>query len=104
MLRNAFLGVCWLFFASLVVQVFLAGQFIFGAVDTIEAHEVFGYTAVHGLALVALLLSLFLRAGRLVPILAGAQFLLAFLMPQLAVSSNPDAAALHPVAAVLLVG
>jgi hypothetical protein len=103
-LRNVFLACCWLFFASLVAQVYLAGRFIFGAVDNIDGHAAFGYTVVHGLALVVLVMSFFLRAGWMMPILAGAQFLLAFLMPILATAANADAAALHPVAAVLLVG
>ena len=103
-LRNIFLACCWLFFASLVAQVFLAGRFILGAVDNIEAHAAFGYTVVHGLALVVLVMAFFLRAGWTVPVLCGGQFLLAFLMPALATASNADLAALHPVAAVLLFG
>ena len=103
-LRSVFLMACWLFFASLVVQVYLAGRFIFGAVPDNSQHIDFGYTVVHGLALVVLLMSLFLQAGKIIPIAAAVQFFVAFMMPQLAVASNPDAQALHPVAAVLLVG
>jgi uncharacterized membrane protein YkvI len=103
--RKAYFAAVCAFLVAILVQVFLAGRAIFGA-GTFELHEMFGYTAVHGLGLVMLVLAFVGRVERTDKILVVVTFLLAFLMPALATAraAGGDIAGLHPVAAVVLFG
>ena len=96
----------WLFAASIVIQVFLAGLAIFGATRDFGLHIDFGYTVV-GLLALAVLLSAVI--GGLPRRTIGLSLLLLVLyvvqtaLPQ-AKASLPVIAAFHPVNALALLG
>lgn len=103
--RLAYIGVAWLFFACVVVQVFLAGLGVFAGPGNFALHRDFGY--VFGwLTLVLLLLALGGRLGRrwiglsaLILVLFAFQSLFIALRDVL-----PSIAALHAVNALAIFG
>jgi hypothetical protein len=107
-LRWLHAGVAWLFVASIVVQVFLAGSAIvnLGGSGDFSTHIEFGYTAV-GLAALAVLLTAVV-AGSARRDIAVAFGLLVLYVVQTTLPSASDTlpalAALHPVNAMLLFG
>jgi len=104
--RYAHAGLAWLFVPSVVVQVFLAGLFVFGQEEFRKTHIEFGYTYV-GLATLLLLVSALLaRPGRSHlgwVLLAFGLYIVQTALP-LAKATVPTIAALHPVNALVLFG
>jgi hypothetical protein len=104
--RQVHAGAAWLFVASIVVQVFLAGAAIanLGGSGDFGTHIEFGYTAVGLAALAVLVTAVAARAGRRD---IGTSFGLLLLyviqtvLPQFR-SSVPSIAALHPLNAMIL--
>jgi hypothetical protein len=98
--------VAWLFVASIVVQVFLAGAAItnLGGSGNFEAHIGFGYSVIGLLALAVLLTALAARMPRRDVGISVGLFLLYIVQTALpnAKVSYPAIAALHPVNALLL--
>ena len=97
-------AVAWLFLASLVVQVFLAGLGIFGDPATLATHREFGYTVV-GLAVLALVIvTAVARPARRDVWLTLAILVLYVVQTVLPTmrSTLPAVAALHPVNALIL--
>lgn len=102
-MRWTYLAVAWLFLASVVVQVFLAGLALFAA-ETFELHGVFGFTAVHLLSLLLIPLAALAKSGRRNIWLAVGLFVVMSVqvsLPGLR-TTLPLAAALHPVNALLI--
>jgi hypothetical protein len=101
--RLAFIGVAWLFFACVVVQVFLAGLGVFAGAQHFTLHREFGYLF-GWLTLVLLLLALVGRLGRRW-IGLSALLLVLFAFQSVFVALRgvmPEAAALHPVNALAI--
>lgn len=96
----------WLFVASIVVQVFLAGAALaqLGGSGTFAFHIEFGYTYVGIVALLVLVTALIARAGR--NAIASSLGLLVLYVVQTALpafkTSIPFVSALHPVNALVL--
>lgn len=104
--RYGHLAAAWVFVASVVVQVFLAGMALFGGSPNFKTHVEFGYSAIW---VVAILLPIFALVARLPRRDIGLSFLLLALyipqclLPPIARSGGPAfIAALHPVNALLL--
>jgi len=98
---HAVLG--WLFVAAVVVQVFLAGLFIFGLPEYRSTHVEFGYT-VMGLLVALVFVSALVARSRRQAAWSGLLVLLYVVQtvqPVLA-HSAPAVAALHPVNALVL--
>jgi len=96
----------WVFVASIIVQVFLAGAAItqLGGTGTFASHIEFGYTWVGLAALAMLVTAIVARAGRrsiLISIGLLALYIVQTLLPA-ARGSIPAVAALHPVNALAL--
>ena len=101
--RWTYLTVAWLFLASVVVQVFLAGLALFAG-ESFELHALFGFSAVHLLSLLLIPLAALARAGRRSISLAVGLFVVMSVqvsLPGLR-TTLPLAAALHPVNALLI--
>jgi len=101
--RWIYWSVAWLFLASVVVQVFLAGLALFAG-ESFELHGVFGFTAVHLLSLLLIPLAAVAKAGRRSIWLAVALFIVISVqvsLPGLR-TTLPLVAALHPVNALLI--
>lgn len=101
--RWTYLTVAWLFLASVVVQVFLAGLALFAG-ESFELHALFGFSAVHLLSLLLIPLAALARAGRGNILLAVGLFVVMSVqvsLPGLR-TTLPLAAALHPVNALLI--
>ena len=98
----------WLFLASIVVQVFLAGAAIrqLGGSDSFASHVEFGYTWVGLAALALVVTAIVARIGRrsiLITLGLMALYIVQTLLPA-ARASIPALAALHPVNAMVLFG
>ena len=99
-------GAAWLFVASIVVQVFLAGAAIaqLGGSGTFAFHIEFGYTYVGIVALLVVVTALIARAGRTA--VATSLGLLVLYVIQTVLpgfkGSVPFVSALHPVNALVL--
>jgi hypothetical protein len=98
----------WLFIASLVIQVFLAGAAItqLGGSGTFASHIDFGYTWVGLAALALVLTAIVARVGRrsiFISLGLMALYIVQTLLPA-ARGSIPAVAALHPVNAMALFG
>jgi hypothetical protein len=98
----------WLFLASIVIQVFLAGAAIkqLGGSDSFASHIDFGYTWVGLAALAVVVTAVVARAGRreiLISLGLLALYIVQTLLPA-ARGSIPAIAALHPVNAMVLFG
>jgi hypothetical protein len=105
-LRQVHAWVAWLFVASIVVQVFLAGAAIanLGGSGNFDAHAGFGYEVVGILALALLVTAIVARAGRRNIGIAVGLFVLYIvqtILPNLR-DSMPSLAALHPLNAMVL--
>ena len=102
--RRAHVGLAWLFVASVLVQVFLAGLGIFAPGVGFGWHVEFGYTVI-GIVTLGVLLSA-IAAGRPRREVGLSLLLLVLYVVQTALpqarASLPAVAALHPVNAVLL--
>jgi hypothetical protein len=99
---RAFPWLAWLYVASLLVQVFLAGLAVFGDPATFAIHVDFGRMVV---GLLSLLLPIVAWLGRLPFVRLSAGVLLFYLfqtgLPEVR-ASYPAVAALHPVFALVL--
>ena len=102
--RLAFLAIAYLFLASIVVQVFVAGLGLFAGEENFDLHGIFGFTAVHGLSLLLPIAAAIGRTGRRTMGLG----LLIFVVVTVQVAlpglreGMPLLAALHPVIALLI--
>ncbi|MEP6638111.1 MAG: DUF6220 domain-containing protein [Chloroflexota bacterium] len=100
--RSSFPWLAWLYVASLVVQVFLAGLAVFNDPATFAIHVDFGRIVV---GLLSLLLPIVAWLGRL-PFVRPSIGLLLFYLLQTVLpevrASYPMVAALHPVLALVL--
>lgn len=105
-LRYLHAVLAWLFVATIVLQVFLAGMFIFGQEEFRQTHISFGYSYVGFAALLLLVSGLIARPGRRHIGLVVLVFVLYTVQTSLpeARDSYPAVAALHPVNALLLFG
>jgi len=104
--RRLYLAAAWLFVASIVVQVFLAGAAIsnLGGSGNFDTHAAFGYTVVGLLALAVLLTAVLSGLPRReIGIAFGLLLLYVFqtILPSFK-GSTPWIAALHPVNALML--
>jgi hypothetical protein len=102
--RRLHLWLAWLFAASVLAQIFLAGLAIFGATEGFALHREFGYTIVGLLALGVLLAAVAGGTGRTeigLSLLLLVLYVVQTALPQ-ARASLPVLAALHPVNAVVL--
>jgi hypothetical protein len=105
-LRQVHAWVAWLFVASIVVQVFLAGAAIgnLGGSGNFDAHISFGYEVMGIIALAVLLTAIAARAGRRnIGISFGllVLYIVQTILPNLR-ESMPSLAALHPLNAMIL--
>lgn len=105
-LRQVHAGAVWVFIASIVVQVFLAGAAItqLGGSGTFASHVDFGYTWVGLAALAVVVTAVIARAGRraiLISLGLVVLYVIQTLLPALH-GSFPWASALHPVNALVL--
>ena len=93
----------WLMVAGVVVQVFLAGLFIFGEPDARDAHEGVGWT-VHTVGLIALILAII--GPRTRELMLGTLALVVLNTVQIILSTSETAAvaALHPTLALAVLG
>ena len=100
--RRAFPWLAWLYVASLLIQVFLAGLAVFVDAATFAVHVDFGRI---GVGLLSLLLPIVAWLGRLPLVRLAAGVLLFYLfqtgLPEVR-ASYPVVAALHPVFALVL--
>ncbi len=100
--RSAFPWLAWLYVASLLIQVFLAGLAVFKDPATFAVHVDFGRIVV---GLLSLLLPIVAWLGRLPLVRLSAGVLLFYLfqtgLPEVR-ASYPVVAALHPVFALVL--
>ena len=107
-LRQLHSIVSWLFVATIVVQVFLAGVALvdLGGSGDFSAHVGFGYSVVGIVALAVVLTAVAARAGRRdIAVTVGllVLYIIQTILPNLR-ASMPALAALHPVNAMLLFG
>lgn len=105
-LRQVHMAAAWLFVASLVVQVFLAGAAIpqLGGSGVFATHIEFGYSAVGLAAFLVVVTAAIARVGRR-DILVSIGLLLLYVVQTMlpyAKASTPAVAALHPVNALVL--
>lgn len=98
--RSAFPWLAWLYVASLLIQVFLAGLAVFNDPATFRIHVAFGQIVV---GLLTLLLPIVAWLGRLPSVRLAVGVLLFYLLqtvlPEVR-ASYPAVAALHPVLAL----
>lgn len=102
MARRVYLWSAWLFIASVVVQVFLIGLYLFANAD-LELHGNFGLVP-FALSIAVLAAAFAARLPRRSKLWAGALFVATFVqmaLPSLK-ESLPVVAALHPVNALLM--
>lgn len=102
-MRWAYWGMIWLFIASVLLQVFLAGMALFAA-TSFELHGIFGFTAVHLISLLLIPLAWLAKAGRRSVWLSVLLFVVVTVqvsLPGLR-AAVPLLAALHPVNALLI--
>jgi hypothetical protein len=103
-MRLVYAAAAWLFVGAVVVQVFLAGLGLFAGAKNFDLHAFFGFTVVHLISLLLVILGALGRVGRrnmwlgvLLFVLIGVQVSLPGLRTDL-----PLAAAIHPVNALLI--
>lgn len=103
-MRLVYAVAAWLFVAAVVVQVFFAGLGLFAGARNFELHAFFGFTVVHLISLLLVILGALGRVGRrniwlavLLFVLVGVQVSLPGLRSDL-----PLVAAIHPVNALLI--
>ncbi|MEA2674927.1 MAG: hypothetical protein QOI92_2119 [Chloroflexota bacterium] len=103
MLQRIHGAAAWLFVATIVVQVFLAGAAIaqLGGSNDFSTHRDFGYTIVGLAALAVLVTAVIARAGR-TSILISLGLLALYIVQTLLPNVTGFVAALHPVNALLL--
>ena len=105
-LRQAYLGLAWLFVAGVVIQFFLIGLGLFGDPAFRKTHALFGFTFLHLTSLLLPILAYFARLPRRTVGLSLLLFVVVTVqvaLPGLATTS-PYIAALHPVNALLVFG
>jgi hypothetical protein len=103
--RVAYLVVAWLFIASLLMQVFLAGLSLFVTGSYWEAHIGFGHSVPGLLALLLVVFALWGRLPRAAVLLTVLLFALVIAQTEVFAAIRADvplAAALHPVNALIL--
>jgi hypothetical protein len=103
-MRLVYAAAAWLFVGAVVVQVFLAGLGLFAGAKNFDLHAFFGFTVVHLISLLLVILGALGRVGRrnmwlgvLLFVLIGVQVSLPGLRTDL-----PLVAAIHPVNALLI--
>ncbi|MGH2356891.1 MAG: DUF6220 domain-containing protein [Candidatus Limnocylindria bacterium] len=103
-MRLVYAAAAWLFVGAVVVQVFLAGLGLFAGAENFELHAFFGFTVVHLISLLLVILGALGRVGRrniwlavLLFVLIGVQVSLPGLRADL-----PLVAAIHPANALLI--
>jgi len=103
--RLAYLALSAVFLVGMIVQVFLAGMFNFGAGSYRSLHQVLGY-ALHFVPVAVLIAAYLSRAGKRHWQWAAALAVVTLIFPLLPVMSggNTFLAALHPVGAVVAFG
>jgi hypothetical protein len=106
LLRRVHVLACWLLVGAIAVQVFLAGAAMpnFGGSGDFGAHAEFGFTVVGLLALAVVLSAVAAGVDRRGTAIAFGLLLLYFVQTALPAlrGTLPEAAALHPVNALLL--
>src|SRR4029453_10059542 len=80
MARKIFVGLAWLFVLAVAIQFFLAGLGVLGG-ESLEAHRLWGFTALHLIPILMLIAAIVGRMGRTVIGLTVALFVLVFLQP-----------------------
>ncbi|MBI2845593.1 MAG: hypothetical protein HYX86_03495 [Chloroflexi bacterium] len=103
-MRYGYVIFAWLFVASILIQVFIAGLSLFASPLYWKDHIGFGYTVVHGMAFLTLV---FVFLGRLPRPTIGrtaVPVVISFILPIFTFfrSNAPAVAALHPVFALVL--
>ncbi|HYK95812.1 MAG TPA: DUF6220 domain-containing protein [Candidatus Dormibacteraeota bacterium] len=103
MLKRLHGGAAWLFVATIVVQVFLAGAAIaqLGGSNDFSTHRDFGYSIVGLAALAVVVTAIAARAGR-EAILISLGLLALYIVQTILPNVTGVVAALHPVNALLL--
>jgi len=102
-LKRIHAGAAWLFVATILIQVFLAGAAIrlLGGSDDFSTHREFGYTVVGLAALAVVVTAIVARAGRqAIGISLG--LLVLYIIQTILPNVTGVVAALHPVNAMLL--
>ncbi len=99
--RTGYFVAAWLMVAGIVVQFFLAGLGIFGA-ESFEAHENWGFTALHILPIVMFIFALLGRLPRITIGLIVLLFVLVFIQPIFieAADDHPRVGAIHVLVAL----
>jgi Family of unknown function (DUF6220) len=105
MLKRLHAVAAWLFVATIVIQVFLAGSAIvqLGGSNDFGTHREFGYTIVGLAALAVVVTAVLARAGRQA-IGISVALLLLYIVQTILPNVKGVVAALHPVNAMLLFG
>jgi hypothetical protein len=80
MARKIFVGLAWLFVLAVAIQFLLAGLGVLGG-ESLEAHRLWGFTALHLIPILMLIAAIVGRMGRTVIGLTVALFVLVFLQP-----------------------
>lgn len=96
--RIGYVVAAWLFVVSILIQVFLAGLSLFATPVYWKTHGDFGYTGVHGMAALTLLLAFLGRLPRATIGRTALPVVLSFVLPIFATLRRdaPAVAALHP--------
>jgi len=103
--RVAYLVVAWLFIASLLVQVFLAGLSLFVSALNWDIHIAFGHSVPGLFALLMVIFALWGRLPRATILLTVLLFILVIAQTEVFAAIRADVrlvAALHPVNALIL--
>lgn len=102
--RTGYFIFAWLFVASILIQVFLAGLSLFDTPAYWKTHIDFGYTAVHGMAFLTIIFAFLARLSRPIKIQTAIPVIISFLLPIFTFFRRdaPAIAALHPVFALIL--
>jgi hypothetical protein len=80
MARKIFVGLAWLFVLAVAIQFLLAGLGVLGG-ESLEAHRLWGFFALHLIPILMLIAAIVGRMGRTVLGATVALFLLVFLQP-----------------------
>jgi hypothetical protein len=80
MARKIFVGLAWLFVLAVAIQFLLAGLGVLGG-ESLEAHRLWGFTALHLIPILMLIAAIVGRMGRTVIGATVALFVLVFLQP-----------------------
>lgn len=104
--RRGLAGVIWVFIALLLAQVYLAGLFLMGGVDTLPAHEGLGWSLTY-YPFITLIVAAVARMPRAFWLSYAVLFVAVHTQPFLTFASTSDGLgwvrALHPMNAMLLV-